>query len=583
MDRGDDQTGAQASSLHIGAGKLPALRLGIIMKYRRLFLWLLSLLFVACASDSAESALPTVLSAAQAVTVISVAVTATSSLPPTSTFAPSPTVGMVDEPPTMSPVPTNVITPTATITPTVPFIPTNTPIALPTTAVSPPSPPPPSQPNPAYTLSPSTLAASAVNIYETTITIPTYGYENGFEPTGAEDIIYPYPRLNFDAVSPASARSYQAIVLENGFVSVTILPELGGRIYSWVDKATGRHLLYENPVVKPTTWGYRGWWLAAGGIEWAFPVEEHGLNEWRPWSYTIGATDYGQSVTVSNVEDRTGMEVGATISLDSGHAYMTIQPWVKNNTAEAHLYQFWLNAMVTLGDNHVSDQTQFIVPAAEVIIHSTGDGGVPASGAAMGWPVHNGRDMSWYRNWTGYLGFFIPNVSHGFTGVYDHAADQGIVRAYSPGWPAGTKFFGPATLSPEYWTEDGSNYIELWSGATASFWSNDTLAPGDTFGWTERWYPVHGIGGFTHANRTAALKLTDSGGGAAIAVAVSGGVTGNITLFVGGQEAANWAVTIYPGQAFRADWTRPSGVSGELGLRLSYADGTVAAQTGVVP
>lgn len=413
--------------------------------------------------------------------------------------------------------------------------------------------------------------------------IPTYGYELGFQTTQPDDPIYPYPRLDFSQIGPPTSRTYRAIVLENGYVSLTILPELGGRVYRWIDKATGRRLLYENPVVKPTQWGYRGWWLAAGGIEWAFPVEEHGLNEWRPWSHSTGYTANGLSVTVSDIEDRTGMEVGATISLDADHAYVTIQPWIRNNTAEAHEYQFWLNAMLTLGGNSVSGQTQFVIPADQVTVHSTGDGGLPGPGEGMNWPVHGGRDMGWYSNWGGYLGFFVPSVSAGFVGLYDHSADQGIVRTFTPGWPTGTKFFGPAGLSPSLWTDDGSNYVELWSGATSSFWSYATLNPGESVGWSERWCPVNGLGGFNYANESAALRLTDTDGGAEIGVAVSALTTGNVTLWAGGQLVENWPVTLYPGQAFRASWTRPPDMGEALGLRLEDSSGAVAAQTGQAP
>ena len=493
----------------------------------------------------------------------------------TETTEPSshPTQSIVNTDP--RPVTATLIPPTATSLPPEPIV---TPIPPTATSL------PPAPTTLAVTsLPPPPVAAAEPAIYQTTITIPTYDYETAFQPTGPEDPIYPYPRLNFSLVGPPAPRTYQAIVLENGFVSVTILPELGGRIYQWQDKATSRQLLYANPVVKPTSWGYRGWWLAAGGIEWAFPVDEHGLNEWRPWNYSTGSTAYGLSVTVSDVDDRTGMEVGATISLDAGHTYITIQPWVKNNTAKAHPYQLWLNAMLTLGGNAVSDQTQFIIPASEVTIHSTSDGSVPGAGSPMSWPFYGGRDMSWYANWAGYLGFFVPTVTNGFTGVYDYAADQGIVRAYNPGWPAGTKFFGPATFSPSLWTDDDSNYIELWSGATSSFWSYATLNPGESFSWTEYWYPVHGVGGFNYANRTAVLRLNDNGGSTEIGVAVSGVVTGQIVLWAGGQPAANWPVTIYPGQVFRATWTRPSGMDGTLGLQLLYSDSTVAAQTGQIP
>ncbi len=432
-------------------------------------------------------------------------------------------------------------------------------------------------------LPPAAVGAAAPQIYETTLTIPTYGYEAGFLPTTPDDPIFPYPHLDFALVTGPVSRSYRAIVLENGYVALTILPELGGRIYRWVDKATGRHLLYENPVIKPTSWGYRGWWLAAGGIEWAFPVEEHGLNEWRPWTVSTGSTAYGLSVTVSNVDDRTGMEVGATISLDGGHAYAVIQPWARNNTPESHPYQLWLNAMLAFNNNTVSGATQIILPVNEVLIHSTSDGGVPGGGGMMSWPFYGSRDMSWYSNWQGYLGFFIPDPPRGFVGIYDHALNQGIVRAFNPGWPAGSKIFGPGTLDPSYWTDDSSNYLELWSGATSSFWSYATLNAGESFSWTEYWYPVHGMGGFNEANRLAALRLQENGDQVEIAAAVSTTLNGTLTLYTGGQTVVSWPMLLYPATAFQATWTRPQGNTAPLGLRLTAQDGTIIAQTGTVP
>jgi serine/threonine protein phosphatase PrpC len=471
---------------------------------------------------------------------------------------------------------------TATATDT-PFSPTSTPLTSPTQT----STPQPETPRTATPIKPrSTPSSPAVPwVYETTLTIPTYGYELGFQATQPDDPVYPYPRLDFSQIGPLTPRTYRAVVLENDYVSLTILPELGGRLYRWVDKATGRQLLYQNPVVKPTQWGYRGWWLAAGGIEWAFPVEEHGLNEWRSWNYSREYTANGLSITVSNVEDRTGMEIGVSISLDADHSYVTIQPWARNDTSQAHDYQLWLNAMLTLGSNSVGGHTQFIIPAGQVTVHSSGDGELPGPGDAMNWPVHGGRDMSWYGNWSGYLGFFVPHVAAGFVGLYDHDADQGIVRAFTPGWPSGTKFFGPAGLDPTLWTDDGSNYVELWSGATGSFWAYATLNPGESVAWSERWYPVKGLGGFNYANESAALRLTASATGdeAEIGVAVSTLTTGQVTLWAGGQPVASWPVALDPGQAFRAHWTRPSDVSGEWGLRLENEDGAIVAQTGQVP
>lgn len=567
---------------------------GQVGKSRAFFAIIIGLFSVVSCTTPPEPA-PVPPAPASVVTIVTIPIVATRTQSPPPTITPIPTAA----PPTDTrSVPSATPTPKAVVTaPTTPIIKTEAATAVLPAANTPASTTATTAP-PAVETAVATNAATAVvvtslppppvgaappTISETSITIPTYNYEAAFLPTAPDDPIYPYPRLDPALVGPPSPRTYRAIVLENGFVAITILPELGGRIYQWRDKATCRQLLYANPVIKPTSWGYRGWWLSIGGIEWSFPVDEHGLNEWRPWQVSTGTTAYGSSVTVSDVDDHTGMEVGATISLDAGHAYITIQPFARNNTAVAQPYQLWLNAMITLGGNTVSDQTQFIIPANEVTIHSTDDGGVPGSGSPMSWPFYNGRDLSLYSNWNGYLGFFATAVAHGFTGIYDHAVDQGIVRAYNPGWPAGTKLFGPATLSPAYWTDDNSSYIELWSGATGSFWSYATLNPGESFSWTEHWYPVHGLGGFNYANRTAALRLNDNGGSAEIGVAVSGGVSGRIILWAGEQEAATWPVTIYPGQAFRATWTRPSTQTGALGLQLVYNDGTVAAQTGLVP
>jgi hypothetical protein len=200
----------------------------------------------------------------------------------------------------------------------------------------------------------------------------------------------------------------------------------------------------------------------------------------------------------------------------------------------------------------------------------------------MSWPVYNGRDMSYYSNWGGYLGFFAP-TGNGYTGLYDHGTGQGMVRAFSPGWPAATKFFGPATLSPSLWTNGSSNYIEMWSGATGSFWDNATLEPGQTVSWNEYWYPVHGLGGYNYANRLAAIRLNEKGGGAEVGLAVSTPINGKLTLWAGSEGVASWPVNMGPGQALQANWSPISGQEGPLGLRLEDSNGAILAQMGQVP
>ncbi len=438
---------------------------------------------------------------------------------------------------------------------------------------------PPTATEPVAVTNPPT-AVNPVVVYETTLTIQTYGYENAFRPTNSDDDIYPYPRLDAERVTPAQPRSYNAVVLENDYVTVIVLPELGGRIYRWVDKISGRRLLYENPVIKPTQWGYRGWWLAAGGIEWAFPVEEHGLNEWRPWAYSISRTGNAASVTVSDTEDRTGMDVGVTISLDNTSPTLTLQPWARNSTDEAHNYQYWINAMLALNGNKISKNTDFIIPASQVLVHSTGDDRLPGEWQWMSWPVYDGINISRYSTWLGWLGFFVPNISDGFVAVYDQDIGQGVVRIFTPGWPAGTKIFGPGTLPSGLWTDDDSDYIEFWSGVTATFADYATLQPGEEVSWTEYWYPVHDLGGISTANAMGALYLAAGDDVLKIGATVINGEARTLILWQNQSPVETWNFSLGPGQTFYTTWTPDE--SNTIGLSLLDSDGNVMVQTGQV-
>jgi len=422
------------------------------------------------------------------------------------------------------------------------------------------------------------IPPAGVRVYKTNLVLNTYGYRNAFVPSAPDDPIYPYPHLDFGAVSGPAPVSYQAVVLENAYVQVTLLPELGGRIIRWSDKTTGRVLTYQNPVVKPTPWGYRGWWLATGGFEWCLPVEEHGLNEYRPWTYTVR----GASVTVSDREDRTGLEVSVTVSLDASHSWLVLQPVVTNNTPVAQPLQFWINAMLSLANNHVSEGVRFVLPAAQVMVHATDNGDLPGPGGVIRWPGQ-GRDLRAYANWYGYLGFFASPIADGYVGAYDTVADQGVVRVFPANAALGVKVFGGKGLDPSLWTDDGSSYFELWGGWTRTFWTTGTLPPGGRMTWTERWYPLSGLpGGFDYANAEAALRLDERGDTVWVGIVPSHNLSGaRAVLFQGEQAVAAWRVTAGPGRAFSASW--PKAGTGDLGLRLFDAQGRLLAQMGALP
>ena len=69
-----------------------------------------------------------------------------------------------------------------------------------------------------------------------------------------------------------------AIWIENEYIKVMVLPELGGRVQMAYDKIAKRHFVYYNHVIKPALVGLIGPWIS-GGIEFNWP-QHH-----RPTTY----------------------------------------------------------------------------------------------------------------------------------------------------------------------------------------------------------------------------------------------------------------------------------------------------------
>ncbi len=440
-------------------------------------------------------------------------------------------------------------TPTATLPPTTPGK-NETPTVTqpPVTATATALPPEPTVPQETPT------GGGGVAVWETQTTITMADWAGALVPSTPEQPFYPYPALNFDAVGPLTAQTYPAVVLENAYVRVLLLPQLGGRVLHWEDRVTGRRLTYYNPAIKVTRWGYRGWWLATGGIEWAFPTDEHGLNEYRPWQYRLLGGEGWRGVRVWDQDDRTGMEVAVTLRLYEGRSDLAIVPQITNSTGESQVFQFWMNAMLTLsGGQGPSSDLTFWVPTETMMVHSTGDGSLPGPRSLVSWPVYQGRDLSRHGEWRNYLGLFAVEA-RGAAGAYDRQAEQGIVRVYPSQVARGVKIFALGDLPANLYTEGGSRYFEFWGGYNRTFFPEDyaTLEPGSLVSWEERWYPIHGIGGLDWANGDLALSLEVTGAGVRVGAQAPYPMSVTLTLLQHGQPQAVWQPQLGPATPFRA-------------------------------
>lgn len=388
--------------------------------------------------------------------------------------------------------------------------------------------------------------------------IPAYPYQQYLTISHTVAFNLSMPRLDWQAFerdSPQPAlRRLSTLVLENEYLKLTVLPELGGRLYQAVFKPTGHGVFYNNPVLKPSHWGHesQGWWLAAGGMEWGLPVEEHGYEWGVPWQYGAAMQGDLASITVWDSRAADRLRAGVTIALRAGEASFTVSPRLENPTAQTVRYQFWLNGMVSSsGTNKVSEGTEFILPASQVTVHSTGDRTLPLPGQSMSWPQYNGRSLNLYGAWRSFLGIFArPQAQDRFMGAYDHIGGEGVLRIFPPAIAPGAKIFGSKGLGNDQWTDGDSSYVELHGGVTPTFGDEATLPPGGHIGWTERWYPYLAIGAATAANDEAALSLGAVAGGYRLGVATTAQRSGRLTLLLDGREVWSRRLAVAPDRPF---------------------------------
>lgn len=406
--------------------------------------------------------------------------------------------------------------------------------------------------------------AQRVQVKESSVLLPVYAYEQGYINAN-DDTIGPYPRLDFSKVGPPSMRPYRLITLENRYLRLTVMPELGGRLYEVIYKPTGHNEMYRNPVIKPSSFGERGWWLAAGGMEWAAPTQEHGLMEYLPWeASTVRNVDGGATVTVSATDRLTGMRVTGVITLSPEESAYAVSARMENPTTQPQRGQLWTNAMLAPGgSNHASARTRFIVPHTQMVVHSTSDSGLPAERGVISWPQHGGRNLSDISTWKGWLGAFaLPTAQRGsFAAVYNPDADEGMVKTFKGAEMPGLKIFGFGPgFDPKVYTDDSSSYVELWGGITPTFWDNNSFPPGSSQGWSERWQPVAGLSGVSLAGAWGSVSLGNDGKARILPTRRSEGATLLVRKEAGGETAIPFSA--YPDRP--AIVTLPAGTVAEL-------------------
>lgn len=112
---------------------------------------------------------------------------------------------------------------------------------------------------------------------------------------GSSGAVYPYG-ITDTLVDKTEDKTYQALILENDYLKIMILPELDARVHRAYDKVHNRDFVYFNQVVKPALVGLLGPWIS-GGIEFNWP-QHHPPTTFMPTDYCIRNNEDGAATVV---------------------------------------------------------------------------------------------------------------------------------------------------------------------------------------------------------------------------------------------------------------------------------------------
>ena len=357
------------------------------------------------------------------------------------------------------------------------------------------------------------------------IVLPTYEvgpaepnpmFYGGRTYQGAQGRIYPYPFLD-RLTNTRHDKAYTALYLENEYLRLCILPEIGGRIFEALDKTNGYDVIYRQHVVKPALIGMLGAWIS-GGVEWNIP-HHHRATTFMPVDWVLAENpDGSRTAWVGEIELRHRMKWIVGVTLFPGRSLIEVTIRVFNRTPLPQSILAWANVAA-----HANESYQILFPP------STEFATFHAKNQFSRWPLsrefynrvdyRNGVDVSWWKNHPAPTSFFAWNAKEDFFGGYDHGREAGIAfiadHGLAPGkklWTWGTGSEG--TIWEKILTETDGPYLELMVGAFSDNQPDYSwIRPGETREVKEFWYPIRLLKGLKKANRDAACNLETAGEG----------------------------------------------------------------------
>jgi tetratricopeptide (TPR) repeat protein len=334
---------------------------------------------------------------------------------------------------------------------------------------------------------------------------------------GSNGKVYPVPFIDkvFDEPTPVT---YQSVRLENEFVRLVMLPEIGGRIFIGQDKTNRDYdFFYRQDVIKPALVGLAGPWIS-GGVEFNWP-QHHRPGTFMPADVSIEEEDDGaRTVWFSEHDPLNRLKGMHGIRLRPGSSLIELRGRLYNRTPLTQTFLWWANVAAMVHDQYQSffpPDVRYVADHAVRAMSSFPVAENPYYGVAYQ-DLPGANDLSWYKNIPVPTSYMVCQTQFDFFGGYDFKTNGGFVhvanRHIAPGkkqWTWGDHAFGYAW--DRELTDHNGPYIELMAGV---FTDNQPdfsyLTPYETKTFSQFWWPIQGIGPVQQANQQAALRMVVS-------------------------------------------------------------------------
>ncbi|MDT7830093.1 DUF5107 domain-containing protein [Pricia sp. S334] len=399
----------------------------------------------------------------------------------------------------------------------------------------------------------SVIQAQSVNIKEETKSLGTYGFAkpNPVPILGENPKIFPYFKFE-EYEHTAKKKDWKVVTLENDYIKVMVLPEIGGKVWGAIEKSTGEEFLYKNEVIKFRNIAMRGPWTS-GGIEFNFGIIGHHPSTATPVDYlTRTNADGSVSCIVGSTDLPSNTFWTVEICLEKDKAYFETNASWYNASPLTEAYYNWMTAAAV-----ASNDLEFFIPGNTYVEHN---------GNAHPWPIDGeGRNLALYKNnnFGSAKSYHIVGEYNDFFGGYYHDRKFGFGQwAPYEEMPGQKLWLWALSRSGGIWenllTDSDGQYIEFQAGRLLDQYSGGAINPISQVGfdpymmdtWHEIWFPYKEIGGMVDASKEGVLNVEKEGNEIHIGLNALQNLDSKIEIILNGKTTFSEKLALQPMDIF---------------------------------